>query len=107
MKSAIVSVLILMILAPYNFSYGQETFAHEVDQKAFLYWGKISADGTRSGGFQEDFIENMNKTGIDTIHFQIFRMRICNILDKGDDQQCPFVHFDPSVTPQIIFLNQN
>jgi hypothetical protein len=62
----------------------------------FLFLGKLNADGTRSGGRQEQLIETMAAAGVNVMHCQMFRMRRCNIKDEGDDQHCPFVDFDPA-----------
>ena len=62
----------------------------------FLFLGKLNADGTRSGGRQEQLIDTMAAAGVNVMHCQMFRMRRCNIKDEGDDQHCPFVDFDPA-----------
>jgi hypothetical protein len=62
----------------------------------FLFLGTLNADGTRSGGRQEQLIDTIAAAGVNIMHCQMFRMRSCNIKDEGDDQHCPFVGFDPA-----------
>ena len=62
----------------------------------FLFRGTLNEDGTRSGGGQEEMIENMARAGVNAFHCQMFRMRRCNIKDEGDDQHGPFKDFDPA-----------
>lgn len=54
----------------------------------FLYRGELLADGTRSGGGQERMIARMAEAGVNAFHCQMFRMRVCNIKDEGDDTHC-------------------
>ena len=61
----------------------------------FLYLGTLRPDGTRDGP-QMEMIEFLGKSGVNAFHFQMFRMRRCNIKDEGDDTHCPFVDHDPS-----------
>jgi hypothetical protein len=62
----------------------------------FLFRGTLNADGTRSGGGQEEMIERMARAGVNAFHCQMFRMQVCNIKDEGDDTHGPFVDHDPS-----------
>jgi hypothetical protein len=61
----------------------------------FLFRGKLNPDGTRSGP-QMEIIETIGKSGANAFHFQMTRMRRCNIKDEGDDTHCPFIDHDPS-----------
>lgn len=72
----------------------------------FLFRGALNPDGTRSGGGQEAMIERMAKAGVNAFHCQMFRMRICNIKDEGDDQHGPFNNFDPSEGVSDAILSQ-
>ena len=76
------------------------------DPENFLYRGTLNADGTRSGGGQEEMIDRMARSGVNAFHFQMFRMRRCNIKDEGDDTHCPFVNHDPSKPLNEAVLNQ-
>jgi hypothetical protein len=49
----------------------------------------------QSGG-QEEMIEKMARTGVSAFHCIMFRMRVCNIKDEGDDTHNPFVDHDPA-----------
>jgi hypothetical protein len=72
----------------------------------FLFLGTPNADGTRSGGQQEELIDIMARAGVNAFHCQTFRMRQCNIKDEGDDQHCPFVDHDPSQPLNTRVLDQ-
>ncbi|MBN2313224.1 MAG: hypothetical protein JXM79_04800 [Sedimentisphaerales bacterium] len=61
----------------------------------FLFLGKLNSDGTRSGP-QMDIIDTIGTSGANAFHFQMTRMRRCNIKDEGDDTHCPFIDHDPS-----------
>ena len=61
----------------------------------FLFLGKLNGDGTRSGP-QMDIIDAIGKSGANAFHFQMTRMRRCNIKDEGDDTHGPFIDYDPS-----------
>jgi len=61
----------------------------------FLFLGKLLPDGTRDGP-QMEMIEFLGQTGVNAMHFQMFRMRRCNIKGEGDDTHCPFIDHDPS-----------
>lgn len=63
--------------------------------ETFLFLGDLNPDGTRSNGQQQLAINRLVKSGANAFHFQMFRMRRCNIKDEGDDTHCPFVNFDP------------
>jgi hypothetical protein len=62
----------------------------------FLYLGELSGDGTRSGGPQEEIIEFLGQSGANAFHFQLTRMRSCNVKDEGDDTHVPFIDHDPA-----------
>ncbi len=64
--------------------------------ETFLFLGGLNPDGTRSNGQQQLIIDRLTESGANAFHFQMFRMRRCNIKDEGDDQHCPFVNFDPN-----------
>jgi hypothetical protein len=70
----------------------------------FLFRGELNADGTRSGGGQEEMIKRMVQAGVNAFHCQMFRMRVCNIKDEGDDTHGPFVDHDPSkpLDPELL-----
>jgi len=59
------------------------------DPEAFFFLGELNADGTRSGGPQEEIIRRLADTGVSAFHAQMFRMRRCNIKDEGDDTTIP------------------
>ena len=61
----------------------------------FLYLGTPRPDGTRDGP-QMEIIDFLGKSGVNAVHFMMFRMRRCNIKDEGDDTHCPFTDHDPS-----------
>jgi len=61
----------------------------------FLFLGKLNGDGTRSGP-QMEIIDLIGKSGANAFHFQMTRMRRCNIKGEGDDTHCPFIDHDPS-----------
>lgn len=61
----------------------------------FLFLGKLNVDGTRSGP-QMDIIDTLGTSGANAFHFQMTRMRRCNIKDEGDDTHSPFIDHDPS-----------
>jgi len=63
--------------------------------ETFLFLGDLNPDGTRSNGQQQQVINRIIKSGANAFHFQMTRMRRCNIKDEGDDTHCPFVNFDP------------
>ena len=62
----------------------------------FLFRGELNADGTRSGGGQEEMTRRMADADVNAFHCQMFRMQVCNIKDEGDDSHGPFVDHDPS-----------
>jgi hypothetical protein len=62
----------------------------------FFYLGELNADGTRSGGGQEDIIRRMGEAGVNAFHCQVTRLKRCNIKGEGDDTHCPFVDHDPA-----------
>jgi len=74
--------------------------------ETFLFLGDLNPDGTRSNGQQQSIIDRLVKSGANAFHFQMFRMRRCNIKDEGDDQHCPFVDFDPSQPLNRAMLDQ-
>lgn len=61
----------------------------------FLFLGRLLPDGTRDGP-QMEIIDFLGKSGVNAVHFLMFRMRRCNIKDEGDDTHCPFIDHDPS-----------
>jgi hypothetical protein len=71
----------------------------------FLFLGKLNPDGTRSGP-QMEMIEFLGRSGVNAFHFQMFRMRRCNIKDEGDDTHCPFVDHDPAKGLNAAVLDQ-
>ena len=74
--------------------------------ETFLFLGDLKPDGTRSNGQQQLAIDRLIKSGANAFHFQMFRMRRCNIKDEGDDTHCPFVNFDPSRPLNEAILDQ-
>jgi len=72
----------------------------------FLFRGTLNADGTRSGGGQEEMIDRMAQAGVNAFHCQMTRMRRCNYKDEGDDTHTPFVDHDPSKGLNEDVLNQ-
>jgi hypothetical protein len=74
--------------------------------ETFLFLGDLNPDGTRSNGQQQQAIDRLAKSGANAFHFQMFRMRRCNIKDEGDDTHCPFVNFDPSRPLNEAILDQ-
>jgi len=72
----------------------------------FLYLGTLTADGTRSGGGQEEIINRMARAGVNAFHCQMFRMKRCNIKNQGDDTHSPFLDHDPSRPLNEAVLNQ-
>lgn len=72
----------------------------------FLFLGDLNADGTRSNGPQQLIIDRMAEAGVNAFHFQMFRMRRCNIKDEGDDRHSPFVNFDPAQPLNEAMLDQ-
>jgi len=74
--------------------------------ETFLFLGDLNPDGTRSNGQQQLVIDRLGKSGANAFHFQMFRMRRCNIKDEGDDTHCPFVDFDPSRPLNNAILDQ-
>ena len=74
--------------------------------ETFLFLGDLNPDGTRSNGQQQQVINRIVKSGTNAFHFQMFRMRHCNIKDEGDDTHCPFVNFDPGRPLNELLLDQ-
>jgi len=74
------------------------------DPEAFFFLGELNADGTRSGGPQEEIIRRLADTGVSAFHAQMFRMRRCNIKDEGDDTHNPFLNHDPAkgLNPAVL-----
>lgn len=72
----------------------------------FLFRGTLVADGTRSGGGQEELVRRMARAGVNAFHCQMFRMKRCNIKNEGDDSHCPFVDADPSKPLNEAVLSQ-
>ncbi len=72
----------------------------------FLFRGTLNADGTRSGGGQEEMIDRMARAGVNAFHCQMTRMKRCNFKDEGDDTHTPFVNHDPSQGLDEDVLNQ-
>lgn len=72
----------------------------------FLFLGKLNDDGTRSNGQQQQVIDRLAESGANAFHFQLTRMRRCNIKDEGDDRHSPFVDFDPSKPLNEAILDQ-
>ncbi|MHC4173753.1 MAG: hypothetical protein ACYST5_12535 [Planctomycetota bacterium] len=64
--------------------------------ETFLWEGMLNADGTRSGGKQEEMINRMAAAGLNGFHFQMFRMQRCNFKNEGDDKHAPFIDHDPA-----------
>jgi hypothetical protein len=74
--------------------------------ETFLFLGDLNPDGTRSNGQQQQVINRIIKSGANAFHFQMTRMRRCNIKDEGDDTHCPFVNFDPAQPLNEAILDQ-
>lgn len=74
--------------------------------ETFLFLGDLNPDGTRSNGQQQQVINRIVKSGANAFHFQMTRMRRCNIKDEGDDTHCPFVNFDPNRPLNEAVLDQ-
>jgi hypothetical protein len=74
--------------------------------ETFLFLGDLNPDGTRSNGQQQLIIDRLVESGANAFHFQMFRMRRCNIKDEGDDRHCPFVDFDPGKPLNEAVLDQ-
>jgi len=72
----------------------------------FFFRGTLQADGTRSGGGQEDMIDRLGRSGVNAFHVQMFRMKKCNFKNEGDDTHCPFVGHDPSKPLNDAVLQQ-
>lgn len=72
----------------------------------FLFRGTLNADGTRSGGGQEEMIDRMARVGVNAFHCQMTRMKRCNFKDEGDDTHTPFLNHDPSQGLDEDVLNQ-
>jgi hypothetical protein len=72
----------------------------------FLFRGTLNADGTRSGGGQEEMIDRMARAGVNAFHCQMTRMKRCNFKDEGDDTHTPFLNHDPSQGLDEDVLNQ-
>ena len=68
--------------------------------------GLLVADGTRSGGGQEETVRRMADAGVNAFHCQMFRMQVCNIKGEGDDTHGPFVDHDPSMPLNLDVLEQ-
>ena len=52
--------------------------------ETFLFLGELNEDGTRSGP-QTEIIDLIGESGANAFHFQMTRMRRCNIKNEGDD----------------------
>ncbi len=76
------------------------------DPESFFYLGNLNADGTRSGGPQEEIIARLARTGASAFHALIFRMQRCNFKKEGDDTHAPFVDHDPGKGLNAAVLNQ-
>jgi len=74
--------------------------------ETFLFLGNLNPDGTRSNGQQQQVIDHLIKSGVNAFHFQMTRIRRCNIKDEGDDQHSPFVDFDPGKPLNKAVLDQ-
>lgn len=74
--------------------------------EAFLFEGTLNADGTRSGGNQEQMIARMAQNGVNAFHCQMFRMQRCNIKNEGDDTHAPFIDHDPAKGLNTALLDQ-
>ncbi len=74
--------------------------------ETFLFLGDLNPNGTRSNGQQQQIIDRLAKSGANAFHFQMTRIRRCNIKDEGDDQHCPFVDFDPGKPLNEAVLDQ-
>jgi len=74
--------------------------------ETFLFLGDLNPDGTRSNGQQQQVIDRLIKSGANAFHFQLTRLRRCNIKDEGDDTHSPFVNFDPSRPLNEAILDQ-
>ncbi|OHB77012.1 MAG: hypothetical protein A2Z25_22510 [Planctomycetes bacterium RBG_16_55_9] len=74
--------------------------------ETFLFLGDLNPDGTRSNGEQQQVINRIIKSGANAFHFQMTRLRRCNIKDEGDDQHSPFIDFDPSRPLNEAVLDQ-
>lgn len=74
--------------------------------ETFLFLGDLNPDGTRSNGQQQQVIDRLVKSGANAFHFQMTRLRRCNIKDEGDDQHSPFVDFDPGKPLNEAILDQ-
>lgn len=74
--------------------------------ETFLFLGDLKPDGTRSNGQQQQIIDRLAKSGANAFHFQMTRIRRCNIKDEGDDRHSPFVDFDPGKPLNQAVLDQ-
>lgn len=72
----------------------------------FFFQGALNADGTRSGGPQEEIIGRMAKARVNAFHCLLFRMKRCNFKQEGDDTHSPFVDHDPAKPLNEKVLNQ-
>jgi len=74
--------------------------------ETFLFLGELNPDGTRTNGQQQQVIDRLVKSGANAFHFQMTRIRRCNIKDEGDDKHSPFVDFDPGKPLNKAVLDQ-